>query len=143
MFRRLPGGGPAPAPLLAAALPLLLVILVACEPPEDRAASRGDASLVVSVSLESQPAISRSPLLVSFTEAGGQPVTGASVRVVGDMTHAGMQPVIVDATEVAPGSYRADEFAFTMAGDWIITVTATTADGRRVSGELFTNVPSR
>ena len=44
------------------------------------------------------------------------------------MTHAGMQPVLADATEEAPGSYRAD-FAWTMSGDWIVTVTATLPDG--------------
>lgn len=97
----------------------------------------------MAASLGAEPAIGRSPILVSFTEAGGQAVSGATVKVVGDMTHAGMQPVMADAVEVGPGDYRADDFAFSMAGDWIITITATTADGRRVSGELFTNVPSQ
>jgi len=30
-----------------------------------------------------------------------------------------------------------------MAGDWIITITATTEDGRRAEGEFLTTVPVR
>ena len=66
--------------------------------------------------------------VVTLTGADGQPVTGARVTLKGDMSHAGMQPVLVDAAEASPGSYRS-EFAWTMSGDWIVTVTATLPDG--------------
>jgi hypothetical protein len=75
-----------------------------------------------------------------FLLDGDAGVEGASVEVVGDMTHAGMEPVISDAPMVDPGLHRTDAFRFTMAGDWILTVTATLPDGATVREEAFVNV---
>ncbi len=122
---------------------LISLLLASCRPPEDRLASTGDASLVLTVTLVDEPALGPAPLVVTLTEAGGEPVTDAEIEVIGDMTHAGMQPVIREAVQEEAGTYRADDFTFTMAGDWIITVTAKTNDGRRVGGELLTTVPGR
>lgn len=121
----------------------LTLILTACKPPADRPATSGDTSLRLTATLADQPALGPAPLVVTLTDEGGEPIAGAAVEVVGDMTHAGMQPVIRTAVESEAGTYRADDFTFTMAGDWIITVTATTDDGRRVVGELLTTVPGR
>ncbi len=71
---------------------------------------------------------------------GGEPVAGAQVEVRGDMTHAGMAPVLVTTEEVEPGVYASDGFAFTMAGDWIISATVAAADGRTVTAETFVTV---
>ena len=71
---------------------------------------------------------------------GGEAETGATVRVIGDMTHAGMAPVLADAVETEPGVYVAEGFAFTMAGDWIVDAEVTTEDGREASAEAFLNV---
>lgn len=129
--------------LIPLASTLLFSILTACKPPEDRAISRGDPSLRVTAALSGAPALGAAPLTVSITNESGEPVTGAAVKVVGDMTHAGMIPVLVDATETAGGTYEANDFHFTMAGDWIITITATTPGGKRAAGELFVTVPGR
>jgi hypothetical protein len=48
------------------------------------------------------------------------------------MSHAGMQPVTVEASEDVPGRYVSDRFEFTMGGDWIITITGTLADGKEL-----------
>ena len=66
-------------------------------------------------------------LMVNVTDKNGQPVTDAKVGLQGDMTHAGMMPVIADpvsddADGAADGVYHVP-FAFNMAGDWIITVS--------------------
>lgn len=122
---------------------LALLLLSSCKPPEDRAATRGDPSVRVSAELNAAPKIGSVSLSVNVSDESGAPLTGATVKVVGDMTHAGMTPVLADAPEVEDGHYRADEFAFTMAGDWIITITVTTSDGKRAGGELLVTVPSR
>jgi hypothetical protein len=68
-------------------------------------------------------------LAVRVVDRDGAPVTDASVRLEGDMNHAGMIPVISEPVEhEADGVYRVP-FEFTMLGDWIISVFVTTADG--------------
>jgi len=59
----------------------------------------------------------------------------------GDMTHAGMAPVLEDAEEVGEGLYRAS-FEWTMAGDWVITVSGKLDDGRTIRREFQVSVPS-
>jgi hypothetical protein len=63
--------------------------------------------------------------------AGGRPVQGAEVRLEGDMSHPGMQPVFASAREVKPGIYEA-ALELTMAGDWLVLVDARLRDGRTV-----------
>jgi len=59
----------------------------------------------------------------------GQPVSGASVRLEGDMSHPGMAPVFSHAREVRAGRYEAP-LELTMAGDWLLLIEATLRDGR-------------
>ncbi|MGD8627114.1 MAG: FixH family protein [Anaerolineae bacterium] len=113
--------------LRRAVLLLLLAgaVLVAC--------ARGGADLP-DVGLEltvdpHPPQIGPATLLVSLSDAAGQPIRGAQVELEGNMNHAGMVPVFATAVEVAPGRYRA-ELEFTMAGDWFILVRAALPDGR-------------
>lgn len=73
----------------------------------------------------------------------GAGVTGAEIEVTGDMTHAGMVPVIVNASEVEPGLYAANDFEFTMAGDWIITTEVKLPDGTKLSNETKVAVPGQ
>jgi hypothetical protein len=60
---------------------------------------------------------------------------GTRVRVVGHMTHPGMQPIEAEATRRGPGVYVAD-VKFTMAGDWVLLVTLELADGRRIERRI-------
>lgn len=69
---------------------------------------------------------------VVLTDADGEPVNGAELEIEGNMSHAGMEPVIVDATGGQDGRYASDGFEFTMGGDWIITVSGTLPDGREI-----------
>lgn len=66
---------------------------------------------------------------------GGQPVAGARLQVEGHMSHPGMAPVIVPASERRAGVYEAT-WQFTMRGDWILLVTGTLPDGRRLSHRI-------
>lgn len=62
----------------------------------------------------------------------GQPLGGAKVTLRGDMNHAGMAPIMVQMREVSAGDYLADEFKFTMAGDWLLTIEVVPAKGEKV-----------
>lgn len=63
--------------------------------------------------------------------ASSKPLSGARVRLEGNMTHAGMTPVFADAKEAEPGRYHAT-LEFTMGGDWVVLVHAALPDGRQV-----------
>jgi len=116
---------------------LALTLLVACRPPADRAGGQAAASgTEVSVALLTRPARVGPASIEVTLRADDAAVSGASVRVTGDMTHAGMVPVVADATEVEDGVYRSDGFAFDMAGDWVITVDVTLPGGGRDRGTL-------
>ena len=120
------------------ALIALLALLTGCRPPEGPAtASVGGASdgdVVVDVEAEGDAAVGRVPILVRVSE-DGDGVADATVEVTGNMTHAGMTPVIVEAREVEPGLYRADDFEFTMAGDWILTADVQLPTGEELTAE--------
>ena len=51
------------------------------------------------------------------------------------MSHAGMTPVFADAPEVEPGRYRTS-MELTMAGDWIVLVHLTLANGTKVDQQF-------
>ena len=110
--------------------------------PTASSKASGDATdpIKVRVELAGDPALGVLPVVVYILD-GNDGVTGAAVKVTGDMTHAGMAPVLADAVEPAPGLYRADDFAFTMAGDWILTTDIVLPDGSKRQVETRVNVP--
>jgi hypothetical protein len=130
--------------LVAAALALL----AACKPGDQ---GSGNAARQAGGSTAGGLTAAGSSRSVSDTVVGGGVVEvtlkdgdalveGAAVEVHGDMTHAGMAPVIAAALEVEPGLYRTEVFGFTMAGDWIITAQAKAQDGRTAKAEAFVTV---
>ena len=111
-------------------------VLAGCQ----RASKQGqtDQAPDVSVALSvdpSSPAVGKAQVVVQLADTAGKPIEGATVDVRGDMSHAGMQPVMATATAGAAGSYPAD-FEWTMAGDWIVTVTAALPDGRTATRQF-------
>ena len=88
------------------------------------------------------PLVGPTRLLISLTDSTGTPVEGAEVQVEGNMTHAGMAPVFGTAQDEGEGMYVVPGFRFTMAGDWILTVRMTLADGREGTYEHLTDVVS-
>jgi YtkA-like protein len=67
--------------------------------------------------------------------AASKPLSGARVRLEGNMTHAGMPPVFADAKELEPGRYRAT-LELTMGGDWVILIHIVRPDGSQVERQL-------
>jgi hypothetical protein len=78
-------------------------------------------------------------LVVTLLEPEGAPIDGATLQIKGDMTHAGMVPVVVTVSESVSGSYSTP-FDWTMAGDWILTVQAHLPDGRMVRRQFEVTV---
>jgi hypothetical protein len=102
------------------------------------AADFGATDIALTVSPE-RPAVGPATLQFKLADKDGRPVAGATVRVEGTMTHAGMEPVKATGTADSTGQYTAD-FRFTMAGDWLVIAHVTLTDGStsqrtlRVSG---------
>jgi len=68
-------------------------------------------------------------------DAEGQAINGARVNLEGDMTHAGMGPVIAEAKEMGAGRYQAP-FEFSMDGDWVVLVHITLPSGQTVERQF-------
>lgn len=110
---------------------LLLLLLAGC--------GRGSQDLSdVAVELDIEPDPPRlgpAVVTVALQDGDGQPITGATLQIEGNMSHAGMVPLFANATEVASGLYRAD-LDFTMGGDWFIVVRADLLDGRSLERKI-------
>lgn len=130
---------------LLAILLSLTFLLASCRGPGPSASggsasgTSSDGDLEIVLVLPSSPTVGPAELAVRVL-ADGEPVEDADVEVTGDMTHAGMTPVIADAPEEEPGRYRTTSFAFSMAGDWVVTADVTLDDGRSASAEAATTV---
>ena len=108
------------------------------------AACRGQTAAPSGLQLELEvvpqpPAVGPAEVVVTIRGAGGSLISGASVDVEGNMSHAGMVPVRARAEAQGDGRYATRGFQFTMAGDWTLDVTAALPDGRKV--ERTFNLP--
>jgi hypothetical protein len=119
---------------LALALPLLMT---GCRGGPDT----GDESLVLEVAISpTPPVVGPARLIITLHDTAGVPLENAEILVEGNMSHAGMVPVLGTAEEEREGHYAVPDFRFTMAGDWIITARATLPDGRWVQTMTSTQV---
>ena len=117
------------------------MVLTACGPSQN--AGKLPDGVTVSVTAEQPLAIGSNPLRVRITQDGA-PVNVHDLTVVGDMTHAGMVPVVSEViTGQLDGSYVAEDFVFTMAGDWFVQVDFVLAAGERGEVEEFFTIPAR
>lgn len=119
-----------------------LLLLVGCRPPEntERAVS-GVEGVRVSLELPAEPAVGPAEVRVYLLGGDNGAVSDAAVTVTGTMTHAGMEPVITEAVPAEDGLYRTENFAFNMAGDWILQAEVTLSDGTETGDELSVTVP--
>lgn len=81
------------------------------------------------------PHVGQVTIMLRLTDASGTAVTGARLRLEGNMTHPGMTPVFAEAREIEPGRYGSS-MNLTMAGDWVVLVYATLPDGRKVERQF-------
>ena len=101
-------------------------VLNACGP-------RGEQSGALDVTIVSvspdPAAVGDAEITLQIRDTDGNPLEDATIEVEGNMTHAGMQPVIVETEALGEGKYATKDFKFTMGGDWVIIVRAKLADG--------------
>jgi hypothetical protein len=116
---------------------IALLGLSSCKPPQESS----DPNRPVEVVLLTTPARVGPAAIEVRLLVDGNPALGASVNVRGDMTHAGMVPVIAPTVvEVGGGVYRTQGFAFDMSGDWVLTAEVRYPDGVNRSGSLAVTV---
>lgn len=83
-----------------------------------------------------QPArVGSATVTLRLSDPAGKAVTGARITLEGNMSHAGMAPVIAKAIETEPGQYQAP-LELTMAGDWIVLLHLTLANGQRLERQF-------
>jgi hypothetical protein len=103
-----------------------------------------DSGLLLEVAISpTPPAVGSARLIISLRDTSGVPLSGVVISVEGNMSHAGMVPVMATAEEVAAGQYSVADFGFTMAGDWVLTLKATLPDGRTTQIQHRTDVASQ
>lgn len=106
-------------------------------------APRGDPGLVMDLGISpTPPGVGPARLIITLEDTAGAPMSGARIVVEGNMSHAGMVPVVDTARMESPGLYLVEQFRFTMAGDWVLTLEATLPDGRLAVLRERTNVMS-
>lgn len=121
---------------------LSLALLAACRPPERASRGGGEADGIrVSLELPQKPAVGPATVRVYLLSPDNQGVSDATVTVTGTMTHAGMEPVVAEATPTETGIFETQTFEFNMAGDWILEAEADLADGSTAQDELTVTVP--
>lgn len=118
----------------------LLLFITGCRESAQPTADASDITMTLTV--DPAPAkVGDVVLLITLTDKAGNPVEVQSLTVRGDMTHAGMVPVMgAEAVKTAAG-YTVP-LTWSMGGDWIMTVEATRSDGRIISQEFDLSVES-
>lgn len=128
------------ARLLLVAVLGLSLLLSGCQ----RASQQADQAPEVQVTLAVQPdppQTGPARLVITLADAAGRPIEDATLRIKGDMSHAGMMPVRAEVNDGGPGGVYEADFEWTMGGDWIVTVTVMLADGRITSREFRHSLP--
>lgn len=121
-----------PRPWLAwPILALLLVLSLSLTACQGRGSTRNTAPDVqIDLTLSpSPPTVGPAQLTIVVASSTRGPIEGAKVDIEGTMAHAGMKPAFFKATGVGNGRYVVRDFAFSMAGDWIVNVVAELPDG--------------
>jgi len=131
--------GPAGIRLASSAVFMVGILLSGCR----GSGSDGDSFLQMDLAISpTPPGVGPARLMITLHDTAGTPVSGARIQVEGNMSHAGMVPVVDTANMSEPGHYLVRSFPFNMAGDWILTVDVTLPDGRTVSFHEETSVTS-
>ncbi len=135
-----PPSGPTTRPFAyILALTLALLVLTACGAGAPTNTGAAEITLLIDSATAAPDTIG-----VQLRDLDQAPITDATVKIEGNMNHAGMVPVQTEAVQdnadgTVDGVYQLP-FQFTMLGDWIITVEATLSDGSRVTQDIHLGV---
>jgi nitrogen fixation protein FixH len=103
---------------------ILTLCLAGCRQSEVANTSTAQLSLALD---PATPTVGETVLIISLQDANGKPIDNAQLDIRGDMTHAGMLPVIRNSDTSSEGVYRVP-FEWTMSGDWFVEISATLPD---------------
>jgi len=110
---------------------MLVVSSAGCSRPEDE-----PTDVTIEMAVAPTPPTEGIVKVTLRLEGGdGEPVAAESVKLEGNMNHAGMKPSFAVARLVSPGVFEAD-LELTMGGDWFVLVDAVLADGTTVQRKL-------
>jgi len=123
---------------------LVLIILASALLPACARIQAGQSSdsgnINIDFSIEpAQPAVGPAQLVVTVTDAAGQAIDDATLDIEGNMTHAGMVPILARVSGGQNGHYVVP-FEWTMGGDWTVTVEVTLPDGQTVARDFPVSV---
>lgn len=116
----------------------VFLLLASCNGRNSQQNNDPDIHIIVTVQ---STKVGETILAVTLTDAAGSPINDATVSVKGDMSHAGMVPVLAEVTSSEAGVYEMP-FKWTMGGDWIVTVEAVLPDGRSASQQFNFTIDS-
>lgn len=104
---------------------LMIFTLGACSGRASQQGNGGDVEINLS---SGSSGVGKTVIVLTVTDSQGQPVSDADVVAKGDMTHAGMVPVLGEGTTGAAGKVEIP-WEWTMAGEWVVTADVTLPDG--------------
>jgi YtkA-like len=101
-----------------------------------RRSSGREAEIFVQSQITPQPVrVGPATITIQIRDAAGKPVVHSTIEVEADMSHPGMAPVLGEAEETAPGSYRA-RIGFDMGGDWVVLLHIKLPDGGKIERQV-------
>ena len=107
------------------------LFLAGCGKPASSA-----SNIVINSELSPQP-VRVGPVTVTLkvVDSAANPVSGAHIRMEGDMAHPGMVPVFADAKETEAGRYQGI-LQFNMSGDWVVLTHVILTDGQKLERQI-------
>ncbi|MBE2234737.1 MAG: FixH family protein [Anaerolinea sp.] len=109
---------------------MVAVLLISACAPAATPTPAGSGQPQISLSTNPSPPTSnvQTELIIDALDAGGQPLTGATVNILADMVGHSMGVMQGEAIEQGEGRYAT--FApFSMSGEWKVTVEVRNEDG--------------
>jgi hypothetical protein len=77
------------------------------------------------------PHIGESRLVIQVADMMDNPIDNAHLSIKGDMTHAGMVPIVAEVDRGGENGVYTIPIEWTMAGDWVVTVDLELPDGTK------------
>lgn len=111
---------------------IFVLLLTACNGRNSQQSDESDITMTV---VAETTTVGNTTLTITLTDPTGAGIDNAELTIKGDMSHAGMQPVLANTSGGQSGIYNVP-FEWTMGGDWIVTVDAMLADGRSLSRQF-------
>lgn len=118
---------------------VLFLLTTACNGRNSQQNNNTDIRIIVAVESTN---VGETSLIVTLTDTAGSPINDATVSVKGDMSHAGMVPVLAEVTGGGDNGVYKMPFEWTMGGDWVVTVEAALPDGRSTSQQFNFTIDS-